>query len=324
MNAVTSKQDYLYLRFDGPLAKDGRVSIGKAGKTMVAIDRWTKLYKKEYLNSKSDFVLRVGAIEKGSSEVQIFLEFLNQALNTPAGKLGAVGLFTQVPGVKDFLKAYGKTLGEQLALKKFAKGKPVQESDAFAKKGSVYVTVYNTDGESKEAEKKSTDFYRASSQSLNNVYSLEPGKEDKLRIGYHTDGKNTDTATITPQDKDSFVDDSDPDNLARRMAEPFEEKKAVEVKIIGQFVDFHGLAYRYKFSFQARREQEEYGKQKILCIVNENSVSEIIDLLKPENKKNICISGKATKDLEGKIDKIKIDWFNEDPDHNPDQIGLVE
>lgn len=315
---------YLYIKFDGPLADDGRVNIGKAGKALVAIDRWTKVYKKEYVHAQNDFTLRIGSIQKNCTEVQIFLDFIGTLLKSPPGVVGSVGLFTQFPGVKDFLKAYGNTLGEQLALKQFAKGKPLKESEPFAKNGDVFVNIYNAEEASKEVKKKSVELYRNGGQVLNNVYALEPGREERLRVGYHNEGTDYDTATITTEDKGAFVDYDDPDSLARRMSEPFEETKAEEVKVVGQFVDFHTLAHRYKFSFQARREQEIYGKQKILCIVDINMVSEIVDLLKPENKKNICIGGKATKDAEGRLDKIKVDWFNEDINFNPDQTRLVE
>jgi hypothetical protein len=132
-----------------------------------------------------------------------------------------------------------------------------------------------------------------------------------------------DTAEVVVGDKDSFVEDVDPDVLARRMSESFDEQDATDETVKGQFVDFYGLAHKYKFSFQARKKQEEFGKQKILCIVEDAMISEILDLLKPENKKNICIHGKATRDQDGKLDKIKIEWFNVNPDYNPNQERLV-
>lgn len=107
------------------------------------------------------------------------------------------------------------------------------------------------------------------------------------------------------------------------MSEPFEEDKAEDVRIVGKFIDFYGLAHRYHFSFQARKEQDIYGKQKILCIVDKQEISTVIDLLKPEAKTNVCIKGKATKDREDKIDKIKVEWVNTDPDYNPDQTAII-
>lgn len=319
-------ENYLYINLKGPMANDGRANIGKVGKALVSLDRWTRIYKRNYLKGKSTFEIRVGGIDEGSTEIQIFFDTLSEIINSPVGNISAVGIFTQIPGVKDFLKAYGKILGEHVALKKLAKGKSLRESEPYVKDGKIYVKLSNDEsiGTSREVEKKSADFFRESNHTLNNIYVIEPGKEDEIRIGYHSDGAKKDTAIITAADKESFVDYSDPDNLARRMVEPFEEKNATEVKLIGQFIDYHTLAHRYKFSFQARKNQDEHGKQKILCIIEESKISEILDLLKPENKKNVCVSGKATKDLEGKLDKVKIDWFNEDPDYNPDQESLLK
>ena len=84
------------------------------------------------------------------------------------------------------------------------------------------------------------------------------------------------------------------------------------------------MARKYHFSFQARKNLDEIGKQKILCKLKKIEISEIIDLLKPENQKaNVCIFGKAIKDKDGKIDKIYIEWFNTDENYNPNQIKLI-
>ena len=36
----------------------------------------------------------------------------------------------------------------------------------------------------------------------------------------------------------------------------------------------------------------------------------------------LYIFGKATKDYDGKIDKIKIDWFSENPNFDPKQTEI--
>lgn len=321
---VDDSNYYLYIKFDGPAADDGKLDIAKAGKTLSALGRWKKKYKKEFLNDDIDLNFKLKKVEKNCTELQIAMEIINKVDMSGVAILGSAAAIMNLPGVKDFLKEVGSELGRQLNLKVFSKGKNLIESDLYAKDGKVYVRAVNTDGKAKEIEKRKLDFYRKSSQTLNGMYALEADKELRTRVGYHTpESGYHDTASITLNDKDAFIDEIDSDDFARRLSEPFEESSAIEAQVKGQFVDFHGLAHKYKFSFQVRRQQEDYGKQKILCIVEDSKISEILDLMKPENKKNVCIHGKATKDKEGKLDKIMIDWFNEDADYNPSQTTLL-
>mgnify|MGYP000567548374 FL=1 len=52
-------------------------------------------------------------------------------------------------------------------------------------------------------------------------------------------------------------------------------------------------------------------------------ISEIYELMKPENKGNVCIKGKAMRDKESRLDKIKIEWINRDENYNPNQTELL-
>lgn len=325
-NDKTDSSNFLYIKLNGESVNLGRADIGAAGKTLLALDKWTRAYKKANPQKDTDIQLKLGNIREGSTELQVFLDVVNTVMNSPAAQFGGTAiLLGNTPGVKDFLKKFGGTLGEQLALKIFAKGKKLTESDLFVKDRTVRVYAVNEFGDRREVDKKQLDLYRNTSNALNGLNVVNPGKIDSVSVGYHTASEGySEVGKIDEGSKDAFIDLSDPDEYARRMNEPFNEEKAKEEKIIGQFVDFHGLAYRYKFSFQARKDQDNFGKQKILCIVDEKQVSDILELLKPENKKNICISGKAIRDMENRVDKIKIDWFNENPDFNPDQTELLQ
>lgn len=318
--------DFIYIKFDGPAAELGSVDIAKAGKALSALARWNRYYKKEMLRDKVQYSLKIVDIKKNCTELQIVVDIVQNAVKgVPVPTLLTTAAILNLPGVKDFIKGFAGELGKQLALKVFAAGKPVRESEMYVKNNKIMAKVINSDNQSMEATKEQIDFYRKSGMSLNGMYALEEGKENRLRVGYHDSSSGyVDTAEIVVADKNSFVEDNDPDVLARRMSESFDEEAASLETINGQFVDFYGLAHKYKFSFQVRNKQEEYGKQKILCIVEDSMVSEIIDLLKPENKKNVWVRGLANRDQEGKIDKIKIQWFNLDPDYNPNQTSLVK
>lgn len=326
---ATSSQsnDYLYIKFYGPYADDGRVDMAKAAKTLLAMDRWSKRYKKNFLKPQEDFILRAGRIEPNCTEIQIYAEFV-KSLSHTAGTMVGPAIATHVVfanlGLKEFFSKFMGTLGEQMALKIFSKGNEIYEKRRFIKDNEAKVELETTTGDTKVTSLTSWEIYQDAGQQLNGICNLEEGKEEKLSFGFHDGHKGTDkeVAKITYKDKDAFQDITDPDLLARRMNEPFDEKEATEVKIVGKFIDFYGLAHRYHFSFQARKEQDVYGKQKILCVVDRDEISTMIDLLKPEIKSNICIKGMATKDREGKIDKIRIDWANTDPDYNPNQLSL--
>jgi hypothetical protein len=143
-----------------------------------------------------------------------------------------------------------------------------------------------------------------------------------MTIGYKEKNENWDLATISYDGKKYFDSDLE-QSIVDRMNDVFDEKSAEYVKITGQFVDFYSLAHKYTFAFQARKQQDVFGKQKILCIVRDDDISKIINYLKPENRIDLCIFGKATKDFEGKIDKIQIEWFSENPDFNPNQSVII-
>lgn len=281
--------------------------------------------QKDFIKTDENIALRAGAIVEGSSEIQIFLDFLRTGHGHALVDAAVASSIFKNTGARDFLKKFMGTLGEQLALKLFAKGKLPKEEQKFVRGGKVMVTLRNEEGSAKDIEEELWLIYKQTNMLLNGFCNLEKGAEEELLVGYYdsSDRANHEVARLDYKDKDYFHDINDPDELARRMNEPFDEESATDMKIIGQFVDYHGLAHRYHFSFQARREQETYGKQKILCIVENEKVSQIIDYLKPENRKNVCIFGKGTKDRDGKTDKIKIEMITEDLNFDPYQIAIV-
>lgn len=320
-----NESDYIYLNFTGPEIENGKIDLGQAGKTLVSLDRWFKKYRKDFIKSDDKVVLRAGAIKEGSSEIQIFVDFLQSTQGQIMSYSAATAAILRTPGIKDFLSGFGKTLGEQLALKLLSKGKSLHEKDRKIEDGKVKVIVENSENESMTVEDDDWLIYQRTNYLLNGFCNLEKDREEELRVGFYDRISRTkkEVAKLTYEDTDSFRDINDPGALARRMREPFDEDNSFEVKIVGKFIDYYGLAHRYRFSFQARKSQETHGKHKILCIVENDSVSDVIELLKPHKKGNVCIFGRATKDKEGKTDKIKIQWINEDPDFNPNQTRII-
>lgn len=315
------KSDFLYASFSGPNADNGEINIAKAGQILLALNRWQRHYKKDYKQNKVNFNLKLRAVKKNCTELQIVLDILDKA--KPVIDVGTVAAFTNLPGVKDFLKEIGKTLGAQLMLKVFAKNKHLRESEPYLQNNKIVVKVTNFNNETRIVPKDQIDFYRKTSRILDDMYVLEPNKEDRLKVGYFTSDSGYEvTGEVFVSDREAF---SNPylDSIEERMEEGFDDSKAFECKVIGQFVDSYSLAHKYKFAFQARKQQEDYGKQKILCIVEPEMISEIYELMKPENKGNVCIKGKAMRDKEGRLDKIKIEWINRDENYNPNQTELL-
>jgi hypothetical protein len=322
---ITVSEDYAYLKFSGPMIDGGKIDLVQAGKTLTSLGKWFKKYNKDFVNSEQKIVLRAGAIKEGSSEIQLFLDFLQTGHGQVAvTTIVASSIFKNL-GVREFFQKFMGTLGEQLALKIFAKGKQPTERRKYVEKNKIFVELENSEGVLKNVPEEAWLIYKQTGPILNGFCNLEKGAEEDLRIGYHDSSKNIDKdiAKLNYTDKEYFQDINDPDELARRINEPFEEDKAIQMKIIGQFIDFYALAHRYHFSFQARREQDLHGKQKILCIVDTDQISKVIDYLKPENKKNVCIVGNGTKDKDGKTDKIKIRWVTEDLNYDPNQTKII-
>ena len=197
------KSDFLYASFSGPNADNGEINIAKAGQILLALNRWQRHYKKDYKQNKVNFNLKLRAVKKNCTELQIVLDILDKA--RPVIDVGTVAAFTNLPGVKDFLKEIGKTLGAQLMLKVFAKNKHLRESEPYLQNNKIVVKVTNFNNETRIVPKDQIDFYRKTSHILDDMYVLEPNKEDRLKVGYFTSDSGYEvTGEVSVSDREAF------------------------------------------------------------------------------------------------------------------------
>ena len=319
--ANTIDGSYLYMTFRGPSVDAGEMDIGQASRVFAALDKWKKQYEKEFAPD-NNFSIKLKSVEKGCTDFHFIVEALK------AGWLPmtifATSKLANAPGVKDFLQEIGKEFGKQVALKIASKGKTLTESAPYIENNKVMVDVFSGKNKIGSMEKRSTDFYRKSNKSLNDLYVLEANKITEAEVGYKIQGSDRcSLATIKLTNRESFIEDNPKDKLADRLLEPFDERKAEEVRIVGRFIDSYGLAQKYQFALQVREDVGMYGKQKVLCEMPAELISPTYDLLKPENRKNVTVKGLATRDNENRLDKMKVEWYSDDPDHNPDQTDMM-
>lgn len=315
-----------YIKFIGPENDDGSVSIRKAGKTLLALDRWTDKYLKEFASNERGISINIRDVKKNCSELELVFKAAEVAIGVGA-TTGVIAVAWKQLGFAEFCKQFMGTLGQQLVLKKVLKNdKPASVSEPYLDSGTnrVLVDIETKDGETITVPQKQVEVHRKTSGYLNGFNTLEEGVNTEMRVGYYDkDMHANDVAALKPSDKMYFYDPASDENLNKRIQEAYDDDKAVELTLVGRFLDFYGMATKYKFSFQARKKTKQYGKQKILCIVSdENLEAQIIDVLKPNNKHDVVINGRATTDWEGNIDKIKINWVNDDPNFNPDQLTI--
>lgn len=319
--ANTIDGSYLYMTFRGPSVDAGEMDIGQASRVFAALDKWKKQYEKEFAPD-NNFSIKLKSVEKGCTDFHFIVEALK------AGWLPmtifATSKLANAPGVKDFLQEIGKEFGKQVALKIASKGKTLTESAPYIENNKVMVDVFSGKNKIGSMEKRSTDFYRKSNKSLNDLYVLEVNKITEAEVGYKIQGSDRcSLATIKLTNRESFIEDNPKDKLADRLLEPFDERKAEEVRIVGRFIDSYGLAQKYQFALQVREDVGMYGKQKVLCEMPAELISPTYDLLKPENRKNVTVKGLATRDNENRLDKMKVEWYSNNPDHNPDQTDMM-
>lgn len=319
--ANTIDGSYLYMTFRGPSVDAGEMDIGQASRVFAALDKWKKQYEKEFAPD-NNFSIKLKSVEKGCTDFHFIVEALK------AGWLPmtifATSKLANAPGVKDFLQEIGKEFGKQVALKIASKGKTLTESAPYIENNKVMVDVFSGKNKIGSMEKSSTDFYRKSNKSLNDLYVLEANKITEAEVGYKIQGSDRcSLATIKLTNRESFIEDNPKDKLADRLLEPFDERKAEEVRIVGRFIDSYGLAQKYQFALQVREDVGMYGKQKVLCEMPAELISPTYDLLKPENRKNVTVKGLATRDNENRLDKMKVEWYSNNPDHNPDQTDMM-
>lgn len=310
---------YWYIKFYWPAVDNWQIDIEKAGKVLISIwkvfQKFVKIETKNWslpsINKCEKISLQTYEITNNCTSIQITTEIIWSVLNsTPAevltyaqvGKIAWDNLW-----LKEFCNKFMWTLWEQLALKLFAKSKDLKViNPKIDHENWAQVVVWNELGEKKSFSYLARQLYLASQNDLNHIFALEQWKEEKMIVWFQKNDQSKDTWSITYKDKTCFNDYPD-FNINDRLQEEFEEDISFQQTIIWRFVDYYWLAHKYHFSFQARKQQDTVWKQKIVCMVDPNKISEILDLLKPENSLNITITGKATKDFEWKIDKIKIE-----------------
>lgn len=317
----TADDSYLYMTFRGPSVDAGEMDIGQASRVFAALDKWKTQYEKEFAPD-NNFSIKLKSVEKGCTDFHFIVEALKTGWLPMT--IFATSKLANAPGVKDFLQEIGKEFGKQVALKIASKGKTLTESAPYIKNNKVMVDVFSGKNKIGSMEKKSIDFYRKSNKSLNDLYVLEADKITEAEVGYKIqDSDKCSLVTIKLTNREAFVEDNVKDKLADRLLEPFDERKAEEVRIVGRFIDSYGLAQKYQFALQVREDIGMYGKQKVLCEMPVELISPTYDLLKPENRKNVTVKGLATRDNENRLDKMKIEWYSDDINHNPDQIDMM-
>ena len=321
---MNGEQFHAYIKFIGPENEDGAVYIAKAAKTMLALDRWARKYQKEFAKSNNGLELKISAVRKNCSELDIVIQTASNLLNTGALTVVGATVWKQL-GFQEFCKKFMGTLGEQIALKKVLKhDQPDKVSEPYLKEGKTVIDVFAKDNRRYTVSAEAINVYRKTQDSLNGFNTLVQGENTEMKVGYYeSPSVSHDIISLTPSDRFAFTDPMSERILEQRLAEGFDEDKAREVTIYGRFLDYRGMATKYRFSFQARKNTKEYGKQKVLCIVEDQTMeASILDLLKPQNKKNIILNGLATKSWDGNLDKMKIKWFDENPDYNPEQLEM--
>jgi len=304
------------IKFFGPSVEDGEMDIDKAGRALIALKQLSKNYFQE--SKEESISLKLGGVKKNCTEIDIFMQLI-QGLGTPALIYGIV----KATGIQELGKGFFSTLGQEIALKIFSKGsEPKVVKEIFLKDNEPYVLLENSEGKRGEFRRKIYDLQKKDSQALKDMIQLDKGNEDFLEIGYYDNATYKRVGKVDFSQK-KFFEESDI-SIQERLEEDFDEQSAEDMKVTGKFIDYYGFAHKYHFSFQARKDQQKIGKQKILCRVETSEISKIIDYLKPENQnKNIYIFGLATKNKEGKIDKMKIEWISENENFNPNQGSFL-
>lgn len=309
-----------YLKFFWPEVEDWEIDIAKVWDSLIWLSKFYKSYCKE--RGIQEYQIKLKWLKKNCTEVDIVIQQIIPVVKE-LGTYALVLKWMEKVWVTEFWKQFFWTLGNVFALKLLSLWKDLIEKKRYINKQEEYIELENIKWEKKIFKLNDYLDYQKYNQFSWRIVQLEKWKEEKLKIWYYDENKNIDVVEVNYTEKKSFESNNDTD-FYERLNEWFNEEKAVEVKIIWKFIDFFSLATKYRFSFQARKEIEKIWKQKILCIVEDNMVWEILDILKRDywTKHNICLFWKANFSMDWKIDKIKVIWFSEDENYNPNQIQI--
>jgi len=314
-----------YLTFKGPAVNEGKMGAEETGRALLALaklfDNFIKIQKREDLRKMIEF--KVSEFKKGSTEIGVCLQELVPVVQ-PLAATGSALLIAETIGLRELGKSFFSTVGTQLGLKLFSGGKKLDEDSRKPENGAINVVVVNTQGEKRTVSQNDWEQYGPNQPYLRDLIQLDQGKAEDLHLGYLEKKRKVEVAHVNYQQRNSFVVDDEYLPARERFDEEFKEQDATPLTLVGKFMDYYGRAQKYHFSFQARKKQDEIGRHYILCIVPEDKIDEIIEYLKPSNKDNVSIYGLATKNHEGKFDKIKVQYISKDEDFNPDQVNLFD
>ena len=332
-----------YLKFFGEAVDQGKIDIEEIGNALIALKKMFNVYQEDLLSKEVEtyykgtekkkkniplkkqedkkLTIKLGGIKKNCTEVNIFFESIAPVAQTATNYAGAVAILNAT-GVTAFCKQFMKNLADQTTLKLFKKGKKTKTKREFVANEKIYVEISDEEGNTEIFEKEVLEQEKKYSPYMKDFVRVGKGI-NKMETGYKEKDEIKKLTEVTEEDRDFFEYKEEKKDIDTRLEEDFNEDEAISnEKIIGQFVDFYGMAHKYHFAFQSRCDQERTGKKKILCIVNEKDIDPVFDLLKKsyKNKKfKVCIGGSVVKDNEGKIDKIKIEWISEDENFDPKQ-----
>src|SRR3989344_4999115 len=75
MKKVDNNDDFRgYIKYFGPFTEDGSLDIGKAGRSLLALDRFLKKYQSNAsLSGEKTYVLKISSVNKNCSEIVVSL-----------------------------------------------------------------------------------------------------------------------------------------------------------------------------------------------------------------------------------------------------------
>lgn len=328
MNAHVPQDFSIYFEFNGENAQDGEIDPYIAGKSLIALSRVIKKYQKEVDTSGGELVLKLNKIYPGSTGFE-FIPDVAKALASLADNDTArlfAGIYgaskaAQVLQIQEFFKGFMNTLGQQVALRVSSQGTNLREKEKNLERNEVIQVVVDENNKEYRLTEKEWRAYRSFSPILGDLVSYGAGdKIDKVSFGFKEKNQKTKTGEIDAEGAKYF--ESVSDLIDERLKEPFDESRAEPVSIQGKFIDYYGMAHKYFFSFQVRKDVEKYGRRKVLCLLPKERVSAVLDMLKPENNPTVLLSGRATRDKENKLDKIKIESWTDEHGASSDQQKL--